>query len=139
MKPTILALALCVGLSGFAVTGRAAAQDACFDHNGSKMRLVDRGGRFTLFYEEPRDVLRRAGVKRGTVLANGTSTDGGFFGVARRFSRHCRGNPLEYPVTGFFQNEYTMILTGRREVHERCQPTGRYADDTLVFNYIGWC
>lgn len=131
---------LCAAAAMFLSSGAAVlAQDLCFDHNGSLMRLVERGGRFTLFYEEPREVLRKAGVIRGTVLANGISTDGGMTGVARRFSRHCRGRPLEYDVSGYFENDETFILSGERPVYERCQPTGRHTVDELLFTYVRDC
>ncbi|MEM9224281.1 MAG: hypothetical protein AAGB11_18030 [Pseudomonadota bacterium] len=134
--PAVLALAFW-GLLGAA--GPAAAQDACFDHNGSTMRIIDRGGQFTISYERPRDVLRRAGVRAGTVLAFGRSTDGGFTGTARRFSRHCVGRPLEYEVSGYYEGDYSVVLTGTRPVYERCQPTGRTTFDELFFDYVGEC
>lgn len=117
----------------------AQAQEACFDHNGSLMRVIDRGGRFTISYEKPRSVLRRAGVKRGTVLADGVSTDGGLTGVARRFSRHCVGRPLEYDVQGHYEGDETIVLSGQRQVYDRCRPTGRLAFDELYFDYVGPC
>ncbi len=129
------ALAICAMFAA----GHAAAQGACFDHNGSLMRIVDRGGRFAIVYQEPRAVLRKAGVARGTVLADGISTDGGLTGVARRFSRHCRGQPLEYEISGFYANDRTIVLRGEREVYQRCQPTGRLTRDELVFAYVGAC
>ncbi|MEM8552221.1 MAG: hypothetical protein AAGF45_07535 [Pseudomonadota bacterium] len=116
-----------------------ALAQSCWNHNGSIMRIVDRGGSFTITYVRPRDVLRRAGVRNGTVLANGRSAPGGLSGVARRFSRHCVGAPMEYNVSGFYEGDYSIVLTGQREVHNRCRPTGRFEQDELLFDYVGAC
>lgn len=115
----------------------AAAEEACFEHNGSVMHLSEAGGRFTISYIDPRPVLRRAGVEPGTVLVHGTATGGGFTGHARRFSRHCIGRPLVYPVSGYFETETVLVFMGRRPIYERCRPTGRVVDDELVFTYAG--
>ncbi|MEO1103534.1 MAG: hypothetical protein AAFW98_07355 [Pseudomonadota bacterium] len=142
VRTSLAALALLgmAAMAGIALPiNPAAAQDGCFDHNGSLMRIVDRGGQFTITYEEPRDVLRRAGVRPGTVLAYGRSTDGGLTGTARRFSRHCVGRPLEYPVSGHYEGDYSIVLTGTRPVANRCQPTGRTAFDELFFDYVRDC
>lgn len=117
----------------------AFAQSSCWNHNGSIMRFTERGTNFTMTYEKPRSVLRRAGVRRGTVLANGYSGPGGLNGTARRFSRHCPSTPLEYPVSGYFEGDYTIYLEGTRPVYNRCRPTGRTARDELLFEYVGPC
>ncbi|MEM6762965.1 MAG: hypothetical protein AAF615_08810 [Pseudomonadota bacterium] len=139
MKSLVIAGSVVFGLAAASVTTVALAQDGCFDHNGSVMRIVDRAGSFSISYERPRGVLRRAGVRRGTVLAEGRSMPGGLSGVARRFSRHCVGQPLEYDVTGHYEGDYTIVLTGTRQVYNRCRPTGRTAFDELIFDYIGPC
>ncbi|GAB5376889.1 MAG: hypothetical protein AcusKO_33510 [Acuticoccus sp.] len=130
----IVAVALASG------SAPAAAEDAaCFDHNGSLMRVAYLGGRFTITYERPREVLRRAGVRRGTTLANGIATDGGLTGTARRFSRHCVGRPLVYEVSGHYEGDDSIVLVGERPVYDRCRPTGRTTVDELFFDYVGPC
>lgn len=37
--------------------------DSCWDHNGSLMRLKASGNKRWLYYEIPREALRRTGVK----------------------------------------------------------------------------
>ncbi|WP_232372060.1 hypothetical protein [Acuticoccus mangrovi] len=104
------------------------------------MRLQTRGSSYVMRYEQPRDVLRRAGVRRGTVLLDGNVSNGSFSGVARRFSRYCPGEPLEYRVSGrVYDDPYSIIVDGRYEVHDRCRPTGRLKGDQLVFTFIRNC
>lgn len=118
----------------------ASAQDRCYDHNGSVMRYKIVGNGFVITYDRPRSVLQNAGVRRGTVLVDGTFQGHQVTGKARRFSRYCPQTPLEYTVTGWFEGENPdFVLEGSRPVYDRCQPTGRTAYDVLSFNFIGWC
>ena len=47
--------------------------------------------------------------------------------------------PLEYDVTGHYEGDYTIALTGTRQVYNRCRPTRRPAFDELIFDYNGPC
>ena len=117
-----------------------ARADSCWDHNGSLMRLQASGNERWFYYEIPRQVLRYAGVQRGTLLFNGRKNGNWYSGIARRFSKYCPGTPLEYYVEGPVRGDQLQVtVRGTREVYKQCQPTGRYANDTLVFTYLRQC
>jgi len=133
-------LALSVVASiGISIAGPVLA-DSCWNHNGSLMRLQAQGNQRWLSYERPRGVLANAGVRRGTLLFNGVKNGNWYSGTARVFSKYCPGSPLEYFVEGPVRGDQLQVtVTGTREVYQRCQPTGRYTTDTLVFTYSHQC
>lgn len=138
--PRLLAAMAALVLALAASASPALAQDSCYDHNGSLMRYKIVGNGFIVSYERPRSVLRRAGVRPGTVLVNGSFRGHQVTATARRFSRYCPQTPLEYTVTGWFEGENpNFVLEGSRQVFDRCRPTGRTAYDVLRFNYVGPC
>ena len=104
------------------------------------MRLEASGNQRWMYYENPRQVLRNAGVRCGTLLFNGRKNGNWYSGTARRFSKFCPGTPLEYfvedPVS---QNQLRVTVHGVRNVYRRCRDTSRRARDTLVFNYAYQC
>ena len=104
------------------------------------MRLKASGNQRWFSYEAPKQSLWSAGVRRGTLLFDGRKTGNWYTGTARVFSRHCPGSPLAYHVEGpVSQNQLRVTVRGTREVYDRCQPTGRYTTDTLVFTYKHDC
>lgn len=105
-------------------------------HNGSVMILHARGDQRIFEYYEPRRLMQTAGVRPGTLLFNGALQGGNYTGTARVFSKHCLGAPLAYEVSGPHTSETKIVLTGTREVHRKCKPTGRMTQDRLVFSYI---
>jgi len=114
--------------------------DSCWDHNGSLMRLQASGNERWFYYEIPRQVLRDAGVQRGTLLFNGQKDGNWYSGIARRFSKFCPGNPLEYFVEGPVRSDQLKVtVRGTREVHKKCVATGNMAVDELVFTYVRQC
>ncbi|PVB61960.1 hypothetical protein [Labrenzia sp. 011] len=126
-------------LAGLAMAGTAAA-DSCWNHNGSIMRLKAQGNQRWLSFEVPRTVLRTAGVRPGTLLFNGVKQGNWQSGMARVFSRHCPGNPLEYFVEGPVRGDQLQVtVSGTREVFQQCRPTGSFVTDTLVFTYSYNC
>jgi hypothetical protein len=121
-------------------TTAAAADDRCYDHNGSIVRYTLTGNGFVVTYDRPRPVLREAGVRPGTLLIDGTFRAHAVTATARRFSKHCPGTPLTYTVSGWFEGENPSFeLEGRYPVHERCRPTGRSKYEVLRFRYVGEC
>ena len=141
MRRSLLATAavLAATAAPLAVATPAAA-DSCWNHNGSIMRLVANGSRRAFYYEQPRDVLRRAGVTRGTLLFDGRKNGNSYSGTARRFSRFCPGNPLEYAVSGPVRADQLQVtLFGTRDVYSQCQYTGTVETDRLVFTYSYDC
>ncbi len=135
-----LTIAALIGAGTFTLTAPSANADSCWNHNGSLMRLKASGDQRWMYYEAPREVLRRAGVKRGTLLFDGWKRGNSYTGSARRFSRYCPGNPLVYEVSGPVSSSQTKItVSGQREVHKRCRGTGRYKRDRLVFTYSHQC
>ncbi len=126
--------------SSFGVAVPQAHADSCWKHNGSLMRLSASGDKRFIRYEAPREVLKRSGVKRGTLLFDGVKTGNRFTGKARRYSRYCPGKPLTYTVSGSVaSNQTTITVSGQREVHTRCRGTGRFKRDRLVFTYSHQC
>lgn len=135
----ICALVLALGV-GVMVQAAPVAADSCWNHNGSVMRLTASGSGRAFYYEAPRSGLRNSGVYSGTLLFNGNKTGDWYSGLARVFSSACPGNPLEYWVEGpVLQNPLRVVMSGTREVHRNCQPTGRMATDQLVFSYMYNC
>jgi hypothetical protein len=133
--PTPIALALLLLLPSMQATA-----DSCWNHNGSIMRLVASGDQRWFYYENPRAVLREAGVTSGTLLFNGRKQGNDYVGTARRFSKDCPGTPLEYPVEGSVSgDQLSVTVRGSRPVYTKCVPTGKFADDTLVFTYVRAC
>ena len=117
-----------------------ARADSCWEHNGSLMRLKASGRQRWFVYERPRPVLRRAGVVPGTLLFDGVKKGNWYSGTARVFSKYCPASPLEYRVEGPVRSDQLQVtLHGRRQVYERCRPTGRWTTDTLVFTYRRQC
>lgn len=126
--------------TSFSVTTTSAQADSCWNHNGSLMRLKASGNQRWMYYENPRQVLRNAGVRRGTLLFNGRKSGNWYSGTARRFSKFCPGNPLEYFVEGpVRQDQLQVTVRGTRDVHRQCQATGQVASDVLVFTYVRDC
>lgn len=125
-----LAIAFYAGLSG------AALADSCWDHNGSIMRLKANGSSRAFYYEHPKPDLAPAGVRRGTLLFDGRISGNRYEGTARVYSKYCPADPLEYWVEGSVTNNQTRVtVTGTREVYDKCDGTGRFTTDRLVFNY----
>jgi len=127
---------LLIGLVLAALTATAAPAASYWNHNGSLMRLEADGEGRVFVYEEPRSVLRRAGVTVGTVLFDGRNTGDYYVGRARRFSKYCDA-PLVYDVEGPVTDAGAkIVMRGTREVYAAgCQPTGRMVEDVLVFTY----
>lgn len=135
----MVSAALIFTTSSIAMSTSASA-DSCWNHNGSVMRLVARGNQRWFYYETPRKVLRRAGVRRGTLLFNGRKQGNFYSGTARRFSKFCPGDALEYHVEGPVRRDQLKVtVEGSREIEKRCRQTGRKAWDTLVFTYMHKC
>ncbi len=130
----------CTVLGAVLVPLAPARADSCWDHNGSLMRLQADGNQRWMYYEIPREVLRNAGVKQGTLLFNGQKNGNWYSGTARRFSKICIGDPLEYFVEGPVREDQLQVtVVGMREVHQQCQPTGKLKRDELIFTYIRNC
>ncbi|MEM7694378.1 MAG: hypothetical protein AAF318_07995 [Pseudomonadota bacterium] len=132
----LAALALAVTLMA---SPAAHAQSSCWNHNGSVMRVTFSGSNIRIVYQRPRQVLRRAGVRRGTLLLDARERGGVYRGTARRFSRFCPQSPLPYSVSGQLIGDYSLEFEGYRPVHNRCRATGRTEYDELFFDYIGPC
>ncbi len=129
-----------IGAGALTLSATTANADSCWNHNGSVVRLKASGSNRSISYEAPRDVLRRAGVKRGTRLFDGRKDGNTYSGTARRYSRYCPGRPLMYNVSGNVDpNQTRLTLYGQREVHKRCVGTGRFKRDRLVFTYSHQC
>ncbi|KMW59076.1 hypothetical protein AIOL_004057 [Candidatus Rhodobacter oscarellae] len=121
-------------------TVQSASADSCWWHNGSLMRLQAFGNQRNFYYENPREGLWNAGVRRGTLLFNGTKSGNWYSGLSRVFSSSCPGNPLEYFVEGpVAPNQTQVTMQGTRERSRNCASTGQVVVDTLVFTYARDC
>lgn len=117
-----------------------AQADSCWDHNGSVVRLVDKGLQRQFIYEVPQGTLVNAGVTRGTLLFVGLNRGDYFAGTARVFSRFCPADPLEYYVEGpVTHNPLQVTISGVRDSNRQCRSTGALVQDTLVFTYLEDC
>jgi hypothetical protein len=131
---TVAVLALAA--TAFPTFSISAYAESCWDHNGSVMRLKAQGNQRWLYYEIPRQVLRNSGVSPGTLFFNGSKNGNWYSGTARRFSKYCPNDPLEYHVEGPVRGDQLYVsVSGRREVFNQCAPTGKWVTDTLVFTY----
>ena len=140
LRSLVFGLALVTAPVGIVASSNSANADSCWDHNGSVMRLQAEGNKRWMYYEIPREVLRNAGVQQGTLLFNGEKNGNWYSGTARRFSKYCIGDPLEYFVEGPVRKDQLQVtVRGTREIHKKCQPTGRLAQDELIFTYIRNC
>ncbi len=129
-----------LAFAGSTTYSSTANADSCWNHNGSVMRLVAQGNKRWFYYENPRRVLRKAGVRAGTLLFDGVKQGNYYIGTARRFSKYCPGNPLKYHVEGpVRQDQLKVTVEGYRPISNRCVMTGRKAYDTLVFTYMYGC
>lgn len=138
LKAAIGAVAGAVALS--TLVPATAGTDSCWSHNGSVMRLKADGNKRAFYYEVPKSSIQKSGVTRGTLLFSGRKKGNSYSGTARVFSRYCPDAPLQYKVSGPVSSDQTKVtLVGEREVHDKCQPTGRYTTDTLVFTYQRRC
>lgn len=140
ISASVIAAAM-VGFLGFGAASLATTTsvraDSCWWHNGSLMRLKARGNQRWFYYERPRSGLA---VGRGTLLFNGRKQGNWYVGTARVFSKYCPSTPLPYHVEGPVAASQTEVTVfGTREIHRRCQPTGRYKEDRLVFTYSHRC
>ena len=123
-----------------AMFSTSALADSCWNHNGSLMRLKANGNQRAFYYEVPKSSITDSGVRKGTLLFDGAKSGNFYSGTARVFSKYCPGQPLEYYVEGPVNSNQTRVtVTGTREVHDRCQPTGNMTTDTLVFTYARDC
>jgi len=138
MRIGAMAMAAFAALTAFAAP--AAAQQSCWMHNGSLVRMLAAGDARKILYEEPRPGLKAIGVKRGTVLFTGERRGNSYSGLARMFSTECPGAVTQYAVEGKVTSGQTrIVLRGRRELYRHCAPTDRFVEDTLVFTYVRKC
>lgn len=137
----VAATAFSMSAVGAVTSSGNAWADSCWNHNGSVMRLKAQGNKRWFYYEEPKSLLRRAGVHRGTLLFNGTNRGGYYSGTTRVFSKWCNGNPLRYHAEGPVSNGSKRVtIYGTRDVYGAgCSNTGRRKSDQLVFTYLYQC
>lgn len=134
-RAAVASTVFAASVAGLAATTQS-AQASCWNHNGSTLRLVANGNRRSFYYVKPKAVLRKAGVRNGTLLFNGRKNGDWYSGTMRRFSKFCPGTPLEYFVEGpVAPSQTTVTVNGDYKVYRQCKNTGRTKYDHLVFTY----
>lgn len=106
-----------------------------WDHNGSVMSLQAKGPERKFYYDQPRELMQRAGAKNGTLLFEGRKEANSYVGTARIFAGEC--GPFTYTVSGpISEDQRTVVMTGQapRVDLNTCRIIG-YRDDRLVFEF----
>jgi len=124
-----------------AASGAQACETATYNHNGSVMTAERCGDRLSIYYEVPRQVIARQGVRPGTLLFEGFVTRNGNFefieGEARVFKSGCK--EAVFPVEGGYTADSLpgpdpIYLAGVAPVrNSRCVVTGS-RNETLDFD-----
>lgn len=113
-----------------------------WDHNDSVMRYEEDGKKRRFVYDQPRQSLKGAGVKNGTVLFEGEEKkDGRLAGYAKLFRKGC--DPIDYFVEGSLDKDKgEVLLQGQVPIYsgDGCKITG-YSDSgsasSLRFTRLG--
>jgi hypothetical protein len=106
-----------------------------WDHNGSVMHLHAKGAERRFYYDQPRELMQRAGAKSGTLLFEGRKDANSYVGTARIFAGEC--GSFTYSVSGpISEDQRTVVMTGQapRIDLSTCRVIG-YRDDRLVFEF----
>lgn len=106
-----------------------------WSHNGSVMKLAATGASRHFYYEQPTLGILKQGVKRGTLLFDGTRSGSTYSGTARIFSRQC--GTFRYKVAGTVgEDQKSLTLFGKApRLTKSCIVAG-YRDDILYFNLL---
>jgi len=127
---------LCVLFAGLLIAlPKPIKADTLWEHNHSKMRVVQNNNVIEIYYESPRHDLQERGVKQGTLLYRGTVMNGQISGTARAFFSNCPA-PIEYDIAGKFTSEQLISLRGMRPLVDACKPTTRATEENLSFFYL---
>jgi hypothetical protein len=107
-----------------------------YTHNGSDVVVVYQGDAVFIRYSNPRDGLRKIGVKPGMTLFSGKKKGNLVEGTALIFRKNCP--PAPYYVIGSFDDGADLSLEGAvpRWDSRTCEITGytdRAANARLVF------
>ncbi len=135
----MLRFSFAVGLALALLDMHPAVADSFWSHNGSEMRLRADGSSRTILYEHPRPGIAAEGVEPGTVLFQGSLTDGEsgeYSGTAFIFSERCGKRPFE--VTGSLQMDgHEIHLNGAAPRIDRstCQLKGT-KESPLIFKFV---
>lgn len=108
-----------------------------WNHNGSVMTLEFDGSTRRFVYREPKAVLQKRGVKRGTVLFEGKRAGPEYSGTSRLFRGPACGE-FVYKVAGLVApDQKSVTLEGMAPVvdNKTCKVTGT-EPDKLVFSLI---
>ena len=111
----------------------------CWDHNGSKMKLLANGTNRRMAYLEVREGMREY-VNPGELVFDGSQVGDQWSGVAYVFIRGHRCAKMGYAVAGRSQGAGAFVLKGRAPLgaSANCDPSGS-RDDTLVFTRLSSC
>lgn len=135
MKPSITKFCSKIAIIPMLLLSCQAFADSYWNHNGSIVRLEAQGNARTFSYVKPAAKVAKLGIVDGTVLFEGYTNQGNYYGTAHAFPLACGdGSGLTYPVSGEVLNNSTkIVLTGKRLV--TCG-SNKTKIDTLVFTYL---
>lgn len=101
-------------------------------HNGSVMRLEAEGAVRRIYYANPRDGIRQAGVSGDTLLFEGERQGNRYVGTARIFKPGC--GEQTFPVEGTVSaDDSRIVLTGKVARFDQACGKGPVVEQRLVF------
>jgi hypothetical protein len=94
-----------------------------YTHNGSDVTLEAKGHSMRIYYDKPKSSLFSAGIRRNTVLFEGTIFGHDVKGTAYLFSARC--GPAPYQVQGRFDGDnLTLVVADPIRDPLTCAVTG---------------
>jgi predicted aspartyl protease len=137
MRPVVLCImspVLAMSLVG-QPQAATSSKPTLWEHNGSTVDLIARGTLREYYYKQPRAGMMEAGARPGSLLFQGRTANGQYFGTAFIFDRQCGKFP--YQVSGpILDNYQRVVLSGQApRVGANCQIEG-YWKDTLEFTLL---
>jgi hypothetical protein len=128
-------LIILISLSTAAKSQTEPTKTSLWYHNGSIVYLIARGALREFHYKDPRPGMVNAGAQPGSVLFQGESANGRYFGTAFIFNHRC--GPRPYQVSGPILDNYSkVVLTGQApHLGSDCR-VEKYSTETLVFTLV---
>ena len=105
-----------------------------WDYDGSIVNLVANDATRKFVVETPRPGSQGAGIKKGTVIFDGSRSGKNYKGTAYSFLEQC--GAASFAVTGAISDDdRTVTLTGNVPVRDAACKTHAYRNEALVFKF----